>query len=58
MCNKQKGLVPAVINKWHQCRNCSAVYCDSCGKNRLKSAGFMSPERICPKCGGKTRLIS
>ena len=57
MCGKQHGLMPSVINKWHQCRGCGTIYCDSCGRSRLKGAGFMSQERICPRCGGKTKLI-
>ncbi len=58
MCGKQHGLLPSVRNKWHECTECGAIYCDDCGYNCLPGkSGIFEGERNCIRCGGRTRLV-
>lgn len=55
LCGQTHGSLPSVINKWHKCRSCGAIYCPDCGCDLDKPSMF-SGERNCSKCGGRTSL--
>lgn len=55
VCGEVHGSLPSVINKWHKCRGCGAIYCSDCGYN-LEKPDIFSGERICNKCRGRTYL--
>lgn len=56
VCGKGHGYFPGIINKWHQCEWCGAIYCPSCA-GELRSAYWLSPNKICSRCHNKTNPI-
>ncbi len=56
-CGKVHGLTPSVINKWHKCSACGAIFCDNCGKDLPGKRGFLEGERDCSYCSGRTILF-
>ncbi|MDX2038288.1 MAG: hypothetical protein SFX72_16685 [Isosphaeraceae bacterium] len=59
-CNSVHGYAPGIINLWHRCTACGAVYCPSCGKNTLRRPSTFSRTRVCDRiaCSGETALVS
>jgi hypothetical protein len=54
-CGVVHGYWPSVINQWHRCPTCFAVYCPTCGSN-LPGKVMLNPYRNCdrPGCTGRT----
>lgn len=44
-------------SRWHFCKGCKSIFCDSCGKNTLKWWGVLSRERKCNNCESATELV-
>lgn len=58
VCGKVHGMLPSVINKWHECTGCGLIYCDDCGRTCLPGkAGLFDETRVCPSCGSRTILF-
>jgi hypothetical protein len=59
-CDAVHGYAPGIINLWHRCTACGAVYCPSCGKNTLRRPSTFSRTRVCDRiaCSGETALVS
>jgi len=46
------------LGRWHRCDACHKVYCNWCGKWKLKRGSYFERGRLCPQpCGGHTTLI-
>jgi len=63
-CGAVHGLAPSVVNKWHRCTKCGAIYCPDCGRELPGKQGLMPGERRCDisfgggqPCGGETGLF-
>lgn len=58
VCGKVHGMLPSVVNMWHECTGCGSIYCDDCGRNCLPGkAGLTDRTRVCPACGSRTQLF-
>ena len=63
-CGAVHGVLPSVVNMWHRCTECGAIYCPDCGRALPGKTSPLSGERTCnasfggePPCGGKTVLF-
>jgi hypothetical protein len=59
VCGAIHGPHMSIINKWHRCTVCKAIYCPTCGMALPGKTGFFSSTRACnrPLCVGRTELI-
>lgn len=59
-CNHSHGSsMSSAFGRWHTCRTCGRIYCDSCGKALRGVPGTVTRERQCrAPCNGRTKLIS
>ncbi|WP_444931131.1 hypothetical protein ACJJIF_04920 [Microbulbifer sp. SSSA002] len=57
-CGDIHGWTPSVINKWHQCTRCGAIYCPQHGAALAGKTSTLDETRSCgvEGCGGRTRL--
>jgi hypothetical protein len=55
-CGVVHGRMPSVINQWHRCPTCHAVYCPTCGAALPGKGAMLNPYRDCdrPGCNGRT----
>lgn len=63
-CGAVHGFTPSVVNKWHKCTRCGAIYCPDCGRKLPGKTGLIQGERICNNsfgghkpCEGRTTLF-
>jgi len=63
-CGEVHGMLPSVVNKWHRCTRCGAIYCPDCGRALPGKSSALSGERMCNisfggdrPCGGRTVLF-
>lgn len=63
-CGATHGIMPSVVNKWHRCTKCGAIYCPDCGRALPGKESAFSGERRCDAsfggqaaCGGRTVLF-
>jgi len=58
LCGKSTMVYTGMLNPWHECRNCGALYCDSCSRGQESGAGYVTVEDLyqvsrtksCPRC--------
>lgn len=57
-CGKSHGWTPSILNKWHQCTRCGAIYCPTHGAALAGKLGMLDQTRMCgvAGCTGRTRL--
>jgi hypothetical protein len=57
-CHDVHGRLPSVINRWHRCTSCSAVYCPTCGGHLAGKLSTLDPTRQCDRagCAGRTQM--
>lgn len=57
-CGQTHGWTPSVVNSWHQCTVCGAIYCPTHGGALGGKLGLIDGTRACGAtgCAGRTRL--
>ena len=55
-CAAQHGYLPSVVNQWHRCTACEALYCPTCAGDLHGKLAILNPYRRCDRygCNGRT----